>query len=52
MDPQTETLIEEYIQTFTEKEHKAYLIAKDHLGMSFQMEKSIGYLNWLKEKQK
>jgi len=51
MDPDTEKLTQEYIQTFSEKEHKAYLIAKDHLGMSFQIEKSVGYLNWLKNKQ-
>ena len=42
----------EYINTFTEKEKHAYSIAKDHLGMTFQIEKSIGYRDWLKTKQK
>jgi hypothetical protein len=37
-----------YINTFNEKEKKAYEIAKEHLGMSFQINKSIGYLEWLK----
>ena len=35
-----------YIQSLTEKEHKAYLIAKSHLGSSFQLEKSNGFLKW------
>jgi len=42
-----ESLIEEYIKTFTEKDANAYAIAKEHLGMSFQIEKSIGYKQWL-----
>tara|TARA_B100001758_G_C18384416_1_gene599164 strand:+ start:599 stop:766 length:168 start_codon:yes stop_codon:yes gene_type:complete len=41
-------LIEQYKNTFSEKEKKAYEIAKSHLGMSFQIEKSIGYLEWKK----
>lgn len=40
----------EYIKTFSEKELKAYNIAKSHLGMSFQMDKSIGFNEW-KQKQ-
>jgi hypothetical protein len=43
----------EYLKSMTEKELKAYHIAKDHLGDSFQLEKSIGFLEWLKtQKQK
>lgn len=41
--------LEQYIKSLNEKELKAYHIAKEHLGMSFQLEKSIGYLNWKKE---
>ena len=41
--------IEQYIATFSEKEKKAYKIAKEHLGMSFQIEKSNGFITWLKE---
>jgi hypothetical protein len=43
----------EYVKSMTEKELKAYHIAKEHLGDSFQLEKSIGFLEWLKtQKQK
>ena len=47
MDKQT--LIQTYISTLNEKEYKAYLIAKEHLGDSFQIEKSNGYLAWLEK---
>ena len=40
----------EYIKTFSAKELKGYKIAKSHLGMSFQMDKSIGFNEW-KQKQ-
>ena len=40
------TLITQYINTFNEKELHGYNIAKEHLGMSFQIEKSIGFINW------
>jgi hypothetical protein len=43
---------DQYIQTLDEKELKAYYIARDHLGMSFQLEKSNGYLNWKKDNVK
>ena len=39
---------ERYIQSLSEREHKAYLIAKSHLGSSFDLEKSIGYMDWKK----
>jgi len=42
------TLQEQYLDTLSEKERKAYEIAKDHLGMSFQLEKSVGYIKWIK----
>ena len=38
-----------YLESMSDKERKAYEIAKDHLGMSFQIEKSIGYINFIKE---
>jgi hypothetical protein len=43
------TLLEKYLETLSEKEMKSYLIAKEHLGTSFELEKSVGYLRW-KEK--
>lgn len=51
MNSTMENNIKKYIETFTQKELKAYEIAKSHLGMSFQIEKSIGYLEWLKTKK-
>jgi hypothetical protein len=44
-----ETLSEQYLKTLSEKERQAYEIAKDHLGSSFELEKSVGYLKWLKK---
>lgn len=43
------TSLEKYLETLSEKEMKSYLIAKEHLGTSFELEKSVGYLRW-KEK--
>ena len=45
-------LLNTYLQSLSEKERKAYEIAKDHLGMSFQLEKSSGYKKWKKDLQK
>lgn len=45
MDP----LLEKYIESLSSKEKKAYLIAKDHLATSFDLEKSNGFLKWKKE---
>jgi hypothetical protein len=44
----TKLLEDQYIESLPEKEKKAYEIAKEHLGMSFQLDKSVGYLKWLK----
>lgn len=42
-----------YISELTEQEKVVLKIAKEHLESSFSIEKSIGYLNWLKkEKEK
>ena len=38
--------LELYIQSLTPKEHKAYLIAQSHLGMSFDLCKSRGFIEW------
>lgn len=46
-----DTLIQNYMKTFSEKDKKAYEIAKSHLGMTFQIEKSIGYIEWLKTQE-
>ena len=48
--PTSQELQEKYIKQLTEKEQKAYNIAKEHLGSSFNLEKSIGFQQWLKKK--
>ena len=40
-----------YIKSLPEKQYKAYLIAKEHLGSSFALEKSVGYFKWLKNQE-
>ena len=41
-------IMKEYLDSLAEKERKGYEIAKSHLGMSFQLEKSLGYLQYKK----
>lgn len=47
-----EKLIETYLKSLSEKEYKAYLIAKEHLGDSFQVEKSNGFISWISKATK
>lgn len=47
----TKTNTELYIETLSEKELKSYTIAKSHLGSSFSLEKSVGYLKWKKKQE-
>jgi hypothetical protein len=44
-----EDLMAQYLETLSEKEKKAYHIAKSHLGSSFQLEKSNTFLQWKRE---
>ena len=37
-----------YLEQLGDKERIAYSIAKEHLGTSFDVVKSIGYLSWKK----
>ena len=41
-------LIDNYIKQLNEKEKIVLKIAQEHLGTSFNIEKSIGYKKWLK----
>lgn len=43
---ETRELILRYLASMNEKEKIAYKIAKDHLGTSFNIVKSIGYIEW------
>jgi hypothetical protein len=47
IEEQSDRLIKEYISTLSDKEYKAYKIAESHLGTSFDLIKSNGYLKWL-----
>ena len=38
----------QYILSLSQKEHKSFLIAKSHLGSSFEICKSIGFIQWKK----
>jgi hypothetical protein len=41
--------ISSYVKSLSDIEKKALEIAKEDLGSSFDLEKSIGYLSWLKK---
>ena len=38
-----------YMETFGSKELQAYHIAKSHLGSTFSLEKSNGFIEWKKK---
>lgn len=38
---------ESYIKSLSKKEYNAYLIAKEHLGMTFTLSKSAGYIKFI-----
>lgn len=41
-----EILIKKFIESKDKKRQKAYLIALDHLGTSFDIEKSLGFIKF------
>jgi len=43
-----EIQLQNYLDSLSEKEKQTLEIAKDHLQTSFCLEKSIGFLEWLK----
>ena len=47
-----EEWMSEYINSLDEKEKKSYLIAKEFLGSSFDLEKSNGFLEYMKSQNK
>ena len=46
------TLAEEYLESLSEQEQRALEIAKEHLGSSFSLEDSIGFLKFKEAKAK
>jgi hypothetical protein len=51
-DPTLKASVIEYLGQLDPIEKKAYKIAKEHLGSSFNIVKSNGYCDWLKEQKK
>jgi hypothetical protein len=51
-DSQLRDHICEYLSQLNPIERKAYKIAKAHLGTSFNLVKSNGFCDWLKDKSK
>tara|TARA_B100001996_G_C18203211_1_gene416836 strand:+ start:135 stop:290 length:156 start_codon:yes stop_codon:yes gene_type:complete len=47
--PYSKEIITQYLKSLDELEKIALQIAKEDLGTSFNIEKSIGFLNWLKK---
>ena len=39
-----------YLESLNKKEIQAYNIAKNHLGSSFELRKSIGFIQWKTKK--
>jgi len=44
-----ENTIQKYMESLTEKERVALQIAQDHLESSFDIERSVGYLEFKKK---
>jgi hypothetical protein len=44
--------IKEYLKSLNKQERKTLEIAKDHLGTSFNIRKSIGYITWKNKQEK
>ena len=47
--PYSQEIIDKYLETLNNIEKIALQIAKEDLGTSFNIEKSIGFLNWIKK---
>jgi hypothetical protein len=47
-----QTEVYNYLIQMNEYQKKAYLIAKDHLGTSFNILKSNGFIEWKKKQNK
>lgn len=45
-----QTLIIEYLNQLNPMQQQVYIIAKDHLGSSFHILKSNGFIEWYKRK--
>ena len=43
-------LLKLYLQSLSEKDRQGYEIAMSHLGNSFDLSKSIGFIEWKKSR--
>lgn len=41
----------EYLKSMSEKERRAYEIAKEHMGCLLNLKKTNGYLKWIEKKK-
>ena len=48
-DSSSNSKIQQYLAQLNELEKKAHFIAKQHLGTSYNITKSNGYIEWLKK---
>ena len=48
LSPEQQQLVFSYLEQLNDFDRKAYIMAKNHLGTSFDILRSNGYLNWLK----
>jgi len=51
LSTEKQTEVYNYLIQMNEYQKKAYLIAKDHLGTSFNVIKSNGFVEWKKQKK-
>lgn len=51
LSPEKQHLVYLYLEQLNEFDRKAYSIAKNHLGTSFDILRSNGYISWLKTYQ-
>lgn len=49
--PSANPLVEEYLKSLSPMELKAYHIAKDHLGTTFNIEKANAFLQWKNKRE-
>ena len=49
--PETKPSIQQYLAQLDDIQKKAHDIAKQHLGTSYNIAKSNGYMDWLKQQQ-
>ena len=52
IDSEKACVVQAYLQHLNPMERKTYQIAMEHLGTSFHIEKSNGFVEWRKKQEK